>query len=201
MGLMGSGWIWLVADAAGTLGLIGTYGAGTVLVQNRTQRGEYGDIVGLDAAAISSVSSSSTPTPAIAPADFEHDRFARPVATSRGGGNQRQRRSLHTSLVPQAPSDQPTGFSSGAYGYGSSTALRGAGGRGRASNRGPTPVVAADLYPLLCLSVHEHAWTTDYGLWGKEAYAAQFWDVVDWADLERTYEALDVMTDPSAASL
>ena len=37
------------------------------------------------------------------------------------------------------------------------------------------------LYPLLCVSVHEHAWLgSGYGIWGKEEYMKRFWSVLDW---------------------
>ncbi len=37
------------------------------------------------------------------------------------------------------------------------------------------------LYPLFCVSVHEHAWmSAGYGVWGKEEWIKKFWSVVDW---------------------
>jgi len=37
------------------------------------------------------------------------------------------------------------------------------------------------LNPLLCISVHEHAWmSSGYGVWGKEEYIKKFWTAVDW---------------------
>lgn len=41
--------------------------------------------------------------------------------------------------------------------------------------------VGQSIYPLLCLSVHEHAWmAAGRGVWGKEEYLKHFWSVVDW---------------------
>lgn len=41
--------------------------------------------------------------------------------------------------------------------------------------------IGTKLYPLFCLSVHEHAWlTAGYGIWGKEEYLKRFWTVLDW---------------------
>ncbi|KAK0550070.1 hypothetical protein OC846_003827 [Tilletia horrida] len=48
-----------------------------------------------------------------------------------------------------------------------------------------------ELCPLLCLSVHEHAWMTDYGLWGKEEYLRQFWECVDWVLVQHLYRAYE----------
>ncbi|KAK0534435.1 hypothetical protein OC834_001905 [Tilletia horrida] len=45
----------------------------------------------------------------------------------------------------------------------------------------------AALLPLLCVSVHEHAWMPDYGVWGKEEYLRQFWECVDWYIVEYLY--------------
>ncbi|KAJ3861863.1 Manganese/iron superoxide dismutase [Lentinula novae-zelandiae] len=49
------------------------------------------------------------------------------------------------------------------------------------------------LYPLFCLSVHEHAWlSAGYGVWGKEQWVRAFWDVVDWGKVSRAYEYFKV---------
>lgn len=39
LGMVSSGWLWLVRDQTGRLGIVPTFGAGTVLVQDRMQRG------------------------------------------------------------------------------------------------------------------------------------------------------------------
>lgn len=43
------------------------------------------------------------------------------------------------------------------------------------------------LYPLLCVSMFEHAWLGDYGFWGKERYMTHFWDCVNWERVERLW--------------
>ncbi|KAK0206193.1 manganese superoxide dismutase [Desarmillaria ectypa] len=44
------------------------------------------------------------------------------------------------------------------------------------------------LYPLFCVSVHEHAWmSAGYGVWGKEEWMKKFWSVLDWAKVSDTY--------------
>lgn len=45
---------------------------------------------------------------------------------------------------------------------------------------GALHTVGQNLIPLLCISVHEHAWITDYGVWGKEEYLKRFWGAVNW---------------------
>ena len=45
------------------------------------------------------------------------------------------------------------------------------------------------LYPLLCLSVHEHAWmSAGLGVWGKEEYLRRFWSVVDWEKVSASFD-------------
>ena len=48
--------------------------------------------------------------------------------------------------------------------------------------------VGHSINPLFCISLHEHAWMMDYGLWGKEEYLKQFWNVLDWERVTQTYE-------------
>lgn len=45
------------------------------------------------------------------------------------------------------------------------------------------------LYPLFCVSVHEHAWmSAGYGVWGKEEWMTKFWSVVDWEKVSQNYD-------------
>ena len=38
------------------------------------------------------------------------------------------------------------------------------------------------LYPLFCVSVHEHAWiAVGYGVWGMETYLERFWSCLDYS--------------------
>ena len=57
-----------------------------------------------------------------------------------------------------------------------------------------------DLSPLMCISVHEHAWmSAGLGVWGKEEYLRRFWSVVDWrkvSDVYRLWERRDAVFQP-----
>jgi len=45
------------------------------------------------------------------------------------------------------------------------------------------------LYPLFCVSLHEHAWVgAGYGVWGKEEYIKRFWTALDWDVVSKTYD-------------
>ncbi|KAJ4500064.1 Manganese/iron superoxide dismutase [Lentinula lateritia] len=75
----------------------------------------------------------------------------------------------------------------------------GGGGIGEGPDVGPGEVLKGTygrgdtLYPLFCLSVHEHAWlSAGYGVWGKEQWVRAFWDVVDWGKVSRAYEYFKV---------
>ncbi|KAF5317876.1 hypothetical protein D9758_016938 [Tetrapyrgos nigripes] len=49
--------------------------------------------------------------------------------------------------------------------------------------------IGETLYPLFCLSVHKHTWTSaGYGVWSKEAWIKEFWSVVDWKRVSLGYE-------------
>lgn len=48
--------------------------------------------------------------------------------------------------------------------------------------------IGTQLYPLFCLSVHEHAWlSAGYGIWGKEEYLKRFWTVLDWGKVSNAF--------------
>lgn len=137
LGMSSSGWVWLVVDGQGKAGIVPTYGAGTVLVQNRLQRG------------LPDIESSA--------------------ATSSPDG------------TPASTSDSLFAESSGALkSHGSAKSLK---------DNGDSYVTGTTLHPLLCLSVHEHAWLPDWGIWGKENYLARFWEVVDWKKVGRVRDA------------
>ena len=58
--------------------------------------------------------------------------------------------------------------------------------RGQKTNKSKD--VGKKLFPLLALSVHEHAWMiAGYGIWGKEEYVKRFWSVVDWSFVSAGY--------------
>lgn len=158
MGMVGSGWIWLVMDGRKNLGVLGTYGAGTVLVQSRQQRGvEFvlgedesrkegkgeGSKLGSSADVQSRTSSSSSGSNRNSPPSA-----ARPFSTSA------QVQSAYRPLGVQTNATQ----------------------------------VGNDIYPLLNLSIHEHAWLRDYGVWGKEEYVRNFWEVVDWRVVQDRFD-------------
>lgn len=134
MSMFSSGFVWLVKDEHGRLGVLPTYGTGTVLVHQRRQCGPSDLVAGVQ-------DGRSAPD---APADAPADAQAAPAAP---------RASRFDSLAQ--------GSAAGAIGN--------------------------HVYPLLCVSVFEHAWLGDYGFWGKERYLANFWECINWERAEQLW--------------
>lgn len=134
MSMFSSGFVWLVKDEHGRLGVLPTYGTGTVLVHQRRQCGPSDLVAGVQDGR------SAPDAPAAAPADAQ----AAPAAP---------RASRFDSLAQ--------GSAAGAIGN--------------------------HVYPLLCVSVFEHAWLGDYGFWGKERYLANFWECINWERAEQLW--------------
>lgn len=152
LGMMGSGWIWLAADAQCNLGLVGTYGPGTLLVSNQTRRGEYLDLL------------------------TEHSSPKQDSAFKKESGEQAAKRNFSTSASTRAVMTSTSTPPSIAY--------------QSAPRFEQQRDVRSELYPLLCLSIHEHAWLEEYGIWGKEAYVTNFWNAVDWPKVQRDFDHL-----------
>ncbi|CBQ71603.1 related to Superoxide dismutase [Sporisorium reilianum SRZ2] len=132
-GMSGSGWVWLVTDQHRNLGVVPTFGAGTVVVQNRIQQGKH--------FLLPSINDQSSGSP----------DAAKPAST---------------------PSERPSRPSDSLF-----------------SGLGISDKVGKDLYPLLNISVHEHAWLNDYGIMGKEEYLTRFWNCVNWDKVEERFES------------
>lgn len=133
-GMTGTGNIWLAYDTTERkLGIVPTYGAGTILVQARQQRG---------------------------PAELENL-----ASTHDSDSQQGEDRSMMYNEQEEG------GQLSDEY------------QRPRPPRFGTAP--RRILVPLMCLSIHEHAWMPDWGICGKEEYLIRFWDAVDWRRVDK----------------
>ena len=138
----------------GRLGVIATYGAGTLLVAERRQ--------------------------SLAPDSIELGGIYEPPSSSLSlpiGRTPAQVRALSTSA--RASALRPANVRSGPN-------LGAASG----SSEAPAELDALGqmLYPLFCVSVHEHAWmAAGYGVWGMERYLERFWTCLDWGAVRDTY--------------
>ena len=167
MGMSSSGWIWVAVDGRATMGVIPTFGAGTLLVKSRGRvLPSYDTVLG-----------ETYPDPPKRPTTH---RSASPSKSSELNAPQ-PTRSFHTSARAESiyGSEKPVGL------YGRDI-------DGEAfDNEVPTAdfdKIGTQLYPLFCLSVHEHAWlTAGYGIWGKEEYLKRFWTVLDWEKVSSAF--------------
>ncbi|KAH9165423.1 hypothetical protein EDB89DRAFT_1892130 [Lactarius sanguifluus] len=165
------GFVWLVTDALGRLGVVATYGAGTLLVAERRQ-----SLFAPDGTELGGVYKPATPPPPpsgrtqkAAPAQ------ARALSTSARASDSVRPTNVWSDPA-LAPSDAGAvaGSSNGMYGASDSPAALDALGK--------------TLYPLFCVSVHEHAWmAAGYGVWGMETYLERFWTCLDWAAVREAY--------------
>ncbi|KAH9894151.1 Manganese/iron superoxide dismutase [Cubamyces lactineus] len=158
LGMFSSGWVWLVTDKNGILGIVPTFGTGTLLIRSGKPSDtflEWQRIVG----------------EAVVP--FSERELLPP--------------SSHSSGSPPPPTSPTSGLSHNTPPVNPHQPARSMSRyTGHASNLDPERSVDHEkigevLYPLLCVSVHEHAWVSaGYGVWGKEEYMKRFWTVVDW---------------------
>ncbi|KAF8520084.1 Manganese/iron superoxide dismutase [Gautieria morchelliformis] len=161
MGMVNSGWVWLVSDEHGQMEVVATFGAGTLLVRSRTH-----------------MRTSDLP---ILGEPLE-SRYRGLTVRPKQEEQQNVEQTLHSHVAPPATST--------AYGYAQGTSpstppniydSRAMTPTGQATEQDKSDVIGDILTPLLCVSVQEHAWVGGgYGVWGKEEYLKQFWTVVNW---------------------
>jgi superoxide dismutase, Fe-Mn family len=185
--LSSSGFVWLVTDSLGRLGVIATYGAGTLLVNERRQTlstdgsTELGGVyVPAENIASGQSQTHSTTSPT---SGLTHPPTLTSAPIPPGA------RSLSTSMSVRSFTD---GAIRPANVWASSTSSSGNAASPpdvRVPER-PTSIdtLGETLYPLFCVSVHEHAWmAAGYGVWGKETYLERFWSCLNWAAVRDAY--------------
>jgi len=203
--LSSSGFVWLVTDALGHLGVVATYGAGTLLVSERRQtlspdgNTELGGVYvpAQDPAPTPAPSLTSTPTPTPTPNTTQPTSPASGLATPPLRTNPPHgARAISTTTLAYGPRDgvsRPANlWSDGPYaGTGTGVGVGSANGGVLGTLDGSSSdldTLGRTLYPLFCVSVHEHAWmAAGYGVWGKEKYLERFWTCLDWAAVRDAY--------------
>ncbi|PIL36673.1 hypothetical protein GSI_00362 [Ganoderma sinense ZZ0214-1] len=179
LGMSSSGWIWLVTDQDGQLGVIPTFGAGTLLVRSSKPSAALLEWQRLTGEPVLQYFEDLPPRPAAPPAPSSGLPPA-PAASSPVSGMAHGAPSIdpHTQARTIASYPIPRGT------YGTRDT-----GLGLNETQPDASKVGTTLFPLLCVSVHEHAWiSAGYGVWGKEEYMRRFWTVVDWAKVVKVYE-------------
>jgi len=185
--LSSSGFVWLVTDALGRLGVIATYGGGTLLANERRQTFSPDSSTELGGVYVPAENPAPTPPPAqpTSPASGLAPPPLHPSAPPSGA------RALSTTAFALGPGprdgvSRPANVWSDPPSY---AAYTGAGaGNGVADGSSTLDSLGQTLYPLFCVSVHEHAWmAAGYGVWGKERYLERFWTCLDWAAVRDAY--------------
>jgi superoxide dismutase, Fe-Mn family len=187
--LSSSGFVWLVTDNLGRLGVIATYGAGTLLVSDRRQTFSPDSNTELGGVYVPAEHPTPTSTQSTSPASG----LAPPLLRTDPPPGAR---ALSTTAYTHAPGarDGPSRPASvwSDPPHAAVYAGMGAGvGMGNGNTDGSTTALDSlgqTLYPLFCVSVHEHAWmAAGYGVWGKERYLDRFWTCLDWAAVRDAY--------------
>ncbi|KAF8609274.1 hypothetical protein BDV93DRAFT_484731 [Ceratobasidium sp. AG-I] len=162
LGMSSSGWVWCVQDANGSIGVVPTFGPGTVLVRNR-------------------IHSSPNFTPVVG--ERLDPRPPSPTSPKRALSTASPASGASTNRAPvQSLSPQIRTVVTQAPAYNTGDVLSG-------SRIGDFTKAGNILSPLFCISVNEHAWiSSGYGVWGKEEYLKQFWSVLDWEKVSRNSE-------------
>ncbi|KAF8165125.1 Manganese/iron superoxide dismutase [Crassisporium funariophilum] len=186
LGMFSSGWVWLVVDKAGHLGVKATFGPSTLLIRSRTNMNYNAGAVILES---NPAAQGSARPPAQSPVSKSPPPGVSPASPSSGisSSNTTPTHDLHSRLMHTTPVSssinslmQPAGIHDE--------------GEIREEAKGlatiPSILNAGHLlFPLFCVPVYEHAWmSAGFGVWGKEAWLKEFWTVLDWEKVSKAYE-------------
>ncbi|KAF8076041.1 manganese superoxide dismutase [Lyophyllum atratum] len=210
-GMFTSGWVWFVTDKNGNLGIIPTFGPGTLLIRSRSYMGHSKSLVlgpnlkqldpSLPQDPIASYSADPTddymtdveplrPQPPSSPTGkVSPPPGVKPASPASGVSGKKTLtppenllpRFLHTS-APRSQFELPMG---------KRTALFDGEPQPRTEPKTKTEMmnIGEVLHPLFCISVNEHAWmSAGYGVWGKEEWLKQFWTVLNWEKISQSYK-------------
>lgn len=179
-GMSASGWLWLVRDQQGNLGIVPTHGAGTVLVQNRVQKQ-----LGAHFAASIATDAQGNPLQSAQEQSAQKAQQQRkaPPQPQQPRQPQQQAQQQPPFGSPAAPG-APRSFSSSAI-----APMIDAAAQRRHGAQPNEARIGELLQPLLCLSLHEHAWLPDHGMLGQEQYLRLFWECVNWQRVSSLWSA------------
>lgn len=187
-GMAGSGYVWFVTDAKRNLAFVPTFASGTLLI-----RSGVGTVQPITAPVLGehdpSTQSAQTRNPANSARVPSSEASGTSTSSSPFSGTSyvppqldpsSPARTFHTCVPsrddyktrarsfydPTAPSLSPFG----------------------PQDSHDLTTLGEYIYPLFCISVHEHCWLLDHGIWGKEKYLKEFWTVVDWNQVIKRFE-------------
>ncbi|KAJ7229007.1 manganese superoxide dismutase [Mycena pura] len=198
MGMFTSGCVWFVTDKNGSTSILPTFGPGTLLVRSRMNMAEKHPTLfhELSVSPLSwdrgkqyvdkYLSKWGEDGRGTVPPVLDPKRLTKILSTEppppppigRAAGSPVQPRFLHTSARQSDAVDfsaQPSNIYDEQPTHPPNTKVD-------ALHAGEV------LFPLFCVSVQEHAWiTAGYGVWGKEAWLREFWNVLDWRRVSEAY--------------
>jgi len=186
-----NGWVWMVTDPQGNLGILPTYGPSTLLIRSRMNMANKSILFrenDLDSQKNPTPpingSTTTPPPPGVGPTSPISGLSSRPFGAS-GSTLDPHGRSYSFAHILEDIIKPKKDLSDGEDDY--SDDARGV------KNPSSKVLTAGDsLYPLFCLPTYEHAWmSAGFGVWGKEAWIKEFWTVLDWRKISRTYDDVD----------
>jgi Fe-Mn family superoxide dismutase len=185
-----NGWVWMVTDAHGNLGVLPTFGPSTLLIRSRMNMGTnsllFREPQGIDP---EGPLSPDTATPSN---HFSNGPTTPPgvgVTSPTSGMSSRPPGSSGSPLDPQARA-YSNGYSNLSMELLSPNSFTGnTFHKDDAAGRKEKSLSAGDcLYPLFCIPTYEHAWmSAGFGVWGKENWLTEFWTVLDWEKVSKLY--------------
>lgn len=214
LGMSTSGWIWFVSDKYGNTGVLPTFGPGTLLIRSRTYMANVKDL--LLGSGLGQLERGDPPRGAEAEAEYKAE-MARYSEEPEDAEDDAPR---PPTKAPTAPGTVPSSPVSGVSGqktppppgllprfFHSSARVaydldrmpvsmydeKDPNAFDRSVPRSKVDMlnIGEVIYPLFCVSVHEHAWmSAGYGVWGKEEWLKKFWTVLDWNKVSHTYDRI-----------
>ncbi|KAI0052572.1 hypothetical protein FA95DRAFT_1553238 [Auriscalpium vulgare] len=196
LGMTSTGWVWFVTDGQGNLGVVATYGAGTLLSPDRRQTK---DLLG---GRYIPKTNPAPPPPAEDEEEFDVPASTSASAPLSGAPTTSPASGLSRQAPPAHPTTQTRAFHMSVPRADDGVAAPASIFIPENRNQGPQELhngaadspetdlvsIGAVLYPLFVVSVQEHAWVSaGYGVWGKEEYLKRFWTVLDWGAVSKAY--------------
>lgn len=158
-----SGWVFLVMNAQNRLGVMSTFGPGTLLIRSRTPMvsnlsasQQVHQVEDTNSSNANGTQSLKQPTSDTASSTSSGSLFWKQASDP---VYDRQANLFRDSMMNTR---SPRNF------------------RGAPNERWEK--IGERLYPLFSICIYEHAWmSADYGVWGLDEYIRRFWTVIDWS--------------------
>ncbi|KAK2466383.1 hypothetical protein APHAL10511_002025 [Amanita phalloides] len=177
LGMFTSGWVWFVCDKNGHTGIFPTFGPGTLLIRSRTYLAQakgpsLGDAIpnGVQAEHVLQYESGE---------QLNLSKLGQPPPSPPGVSPSSPKSA--GSRNPPVSNPLLPRFYSTTLGEVEARSIYDHNDVHEPETKVDLLNAGEVLFPLFCISVHEHAWmASGYGVWGKEEWLKKFWTVLDW---------------------